>query len=178
MAWDCPLLINKLVASSRSLTENRSTLCASRRAHLLHYPSRREARSLARSLSLLPLRRGGIRPVSAKFPRYTCNAPLGDLKANFDLNRRWFSMGTRLHSSLLLSTLPMAIRHLDSSGKAAIPRLPIGSTQRICLVAQESPLLPRRDDPRSKNFNVHRVSRTATCSRVNKSKNMTQHQYP
>jgi hypothetical protein len=104
-------------------------------------------------------------------------APLGGLKANFDLTRRWFPMGTRLHSSLLPSTLPMAIRHRDSSGKAVIPRLPIDSTQRICSV-QESPLLPPRDDRRSKNFNVRRVSRTATCSRANKSKNTTQHQYP
>jgi hypothetical protein len=180
MAWDCPLLINKLVSSySRSLTQDRSTLCVFRRAHLLHHRSRRPARSLARSQSLLPPRREGTRPVSTKLPRYVSyRAPLGELNANFDLNRRWFSMGTRLHSSLLPSTLPMAIRRLDFSGKAVIPRLPIGSTQKICLAVLESPLLPRRDDPRSKSFNVRRVSRTATCSRANKSKNTTQHRYP
>jgi hypothetical protein len=182
MAWDCPAVDQQTcctVPSSRSLTQNRSTLSASKRAHLLHHRSRREARFLARCQSLLPPSREEIRLASTKLPRYAaCNAPLGDLKANSDLNRRWFSMGIRLHSSLLPSTLPMAIRHLDSSGKAVIPRLPIGSTQKICLVVLESPLLPRRDDPRSKNFNVRRVSRTATCSRANKSKNTIQHQYP
>jgi hypothetical protein len=103
------------------------------------------------------------------------HAPFGELNANSD-SRRWLSMWTRLHSSRLLSTLLRAIRHHDSSGKAVIQQHQIDSTRRMLCLAEETPRPPPLGDPRLKSSSARRVSRTAICSLVNKSKNMIQHQ--
>src|SRR5277367_1807694 len=88
-------------------------------------------------------------------------------------------MATRLHSSHLPSMLPMETRHHDSSGKAVTPQRRTASTLKIySVLVQENPPLPQLDGHLSNDFSARRVSRIATCSLVNKNKNMIPHPYP
>jgi hypothetical protein len=156
--------------------KNRSILCGSKRALLPHHQLRwADYHELFRSLR--PRREDETRQATSNPPRYI---PPPSLHRTFRITncllcRRWLSMGTRLHSSHLHSTLLKAIRHHDSSGKVR-QQLPTDSSPRTIYLVQETAHHRPHDDHRSSDYSERRVLRTATCSRANKNKNTIQHQ--